>query len=178
MGKLVQFLWRDILEEQAPSFDPVEEFFRTKPAAEKWCAAGLSGDKVSLLLGCEQVVAVINGFVANPHLWNLAQWGGAALEYNIGGIYQVWVNALHELDLGFWGFDVGAVFEKARLLGGLHAEPHNDAVDSGYPASFIAPLKGAVREVDLYPMRQQQGPQNPYLFTLADTVGGDQRSAY
>jgi hypothetical protein len=60
----------------------------------------------------------------------------------------------------------------------LQAKPNNHAMHSGLTACFVAPAKGAVREMNLDTLRQHPAPEFANLLDLGDAVSGNKGTAY
>ena len=66
------------------------------------------------------------------------------------------------------------VFVNGFFLNVERAEADDDAMHRCHAARLVAPLEGAVGEVDMYALREQPAPQYAGLFALRNAVGGDE----
>ena len=101
---------------------------------------------------------------------------GAALgEHHVRRIHQIRVDigCRH----GHWrAFDIGVIkYHFARQRVGTKADDH--AMHRRHAFGVVAPLKSAMRKLNLYALRQHPSPQHAYLFALGDAIGGHKSAA-
>ena len=178
LGQSGQSGSRGIAQPQTPAFDAVEKLLRSQPAPKIRRSARLLQQKIGFFLRGKQVVAAVNGFVANAHFRHRAQRLAAPGQHHIRPIDQVGVDAGNGQPLAFCGLDVGAVVVQHGLRGRLRPKADDDAVHRCHALAFVAPLKGAVRKLDAHSQPQQVRPQHADLLALANAVGGHQGAGH
>ena len=66
------------------------------------------------------------------------------------------------------------VFVKGLFFRIERAEADDDAMHRRHAARLVAPLKGAMGEMNMYALREQPAPQHAGLLALGDAVGGNE----
>ena len=152
LGHGAQFCGRAVAQPQAPALVAVQKFVGTQPAAKPFFAAGLLGDEGVALGGAEQVVAIVDGLVADADLGHSAQRSGAPVQHHVGRVHQIRVDVVrgHGQRLAL------DVFVLVNHLAGqvLQAKADDDAMHGGLAPRLVAPTEGAVRKLDVQPLRQ------------------------
>lgn len=176
MGHFAQFGRWAFSQPKAPTLPAVDEFICPQPSSEPLFCCRFQLDKGIPFFRSEEVIAAVNGFVANADFWNRANRLASIGQKNIVGINQIRIDAGGDLFGRFTTTIV--VVEQALGRNILSGKADNHAVDGGHAARFIAPSESTVCEVDVNVLRQQPGPENTNLFALRDAVGRDKGAAY
>lgn len=170
-GHFAELVRGAIAEPEAPAFDAVDELLGTEPAFEVGGGLGFELKKLVFLLGGEEVVSAVDGFVADADFGNVAEGFGAVGEGAVGTFHQIGA------DVG--GVDGGGAFGVLVIGEGFagdveRGEADDDDVDVGLAACLAFPGEGAVGEVDFDAVFLEEGvPESTGLFALANGVGGD-----
>src|SRR5271169_1051180 len=124
----------------------VDEFFGPIPGTEMGFRAGLREDEGVFLLRGEEVVAVIDGFVADADLGYAAEGLGPVENGHIRPFDEIGADVAHGGD--GWVLRIGLVIVEG-LAGNVEEAPaDDDHVHMGLAASLAGPGEGTVPEVD------------------------------
>src|SRR5487761_2408572 len=123
-------------------------------------------EKLGFLFRREQIISIINRCVPGFHCWHRTNWRVSSLQHYIRRIHQVGVDVAHFDSMRFAANVL--IFEDGLFLHIERTKADDDTMHRRHAARFVAPLEGAMSEVNMYALTQQPAPQHTYLLTLGN----------
>jgi len=132
----------------------VDELVSANPRTEEFSGGGFEFQEGFFLFVGEQIIAAVDGLVADADFRHVAEGLGAVLEDDVGAIEKVGADVA-----GVDGDGCGSLFLKNdfRLMSG-EAKADDDDMDMGFAAGFAFPFECAVSEMDLNALCEERGP--------------------